>query len=77
MNDWKAQDVDAVMQTISKDCKYYDTVFDEPCSDLSEVRNLWEVVPFNQKGIEYEYKIISQDDILYHKSFNSKNISTI
>lgn len=62
MNAWKNQDVEAVMKTISKNCKYYETVFNEPCSSFEDIRKLWEVVPTNQKDIEYEYKIILEND---------------
>ena len=58
MNAWKNRDVDAVMKTIANDCKYYETVFGEPCLDYNEIRKLWEVVPTNQKNIEFSYKII-------------------
>ncbi len=62
MDGWKNRDVKAVMKTISKDCKYYETVFDEPCSSFDEIKKLWEVVPENQKDIEYDYKIILEDE---------------
>jgi hypothetical protein len=50
------------MKTISEDCEYYETVFDKPCEDFNSIRKLWEVVPTNQKDIEYNYKIISEND---------------
>lgn len=62
MEGWKNRDVEAVMKTISKDCKYYESVFSEPCSDVNEIRKLWEVVPLNQKEIEYSFDIIMQDE---------------
>lgn len=62
MDAWKNQDVEAVMKTISKDCKYYETVFDNPCSSLEDIKKLWEVVPANQKDIEYNYKIVAEND---------------
>lgn len=62
MDGWKNRDVEAVMKTISQDCKYYESVFEEPCSDLSAIKKLWEVVPSNQKDIKYDYSIILEDD---------------
>ena len=62
MTAWKEKDVEAVMRTISKNCKYYETVFDESCSSFDDIRKLWEVVPTNQKDIEYNYKIILKND---------------
>ena len=62
MNAWKNQDVEAVMKTISKNCQYYENVFDEPCSSFEDIRKLWEVVPTNQKDMEYDYKIILEND---------------
>lgn len=61
MNAWKDKNVEGVMKTISKDCKYFETVFDEPCSNIDEIKKLWEVVPKNQKDIEYDYEIILED----------------
>ncbi len=58
MDAWKNRDVDSVMNTIARNCEYYESVFDEPCSDFNEIRKLWEVIPVNQKNIEYDYKII-------------------
>ena len=62
MSGWKERDVEAVMKTISENCEYYESVFDKPCSSFSDIRKLWEVVPTNQKDIEYSYNIISEDD---------------
>ncbi len=62
MNSWKDKDVEAVMKTISKNCKYYETVFDKPCSSFEDIKKLWEVVPTNQKDITYDYKIILEDE---------------
>jgi limonene-1,2-epoxide hydrolase len=61
MTAWKNQDVEAVMQTIADDCEYYETVFEKPCQNISEIKKLWEVVPTNQKNIEYSYEIISEN----------------
>ena len=62
MSAWKEQDVEAVMKTISKNCKYYETVFNEPCSSFEDIKKLWEVVPTNQKDVEYDYKIMLSND---------------
>jgi len=62
MTAWKKQDVGVVMKTISKNCKYYETVFDEPCSSFEDIRKLWEVIPKNQKNIEFDFKIILSND---------------
>lgn len=62
MNAWKERDVEAVMKTISKDCKYYENVFDEPCKSFEDIRKLWEVVPANQKDIDYSYNIVMEND---------------
>ena len=62
MDGWKNRDVESVMKVISKDCKYFESVFEEPCNDLGEIRKLWEVVPFNQKDISYNYEILSESE---------------
>jgi phenylacetate-coenzyme A ligase PaaK-like adenylate-forming protein len=62
MNAWKEKNVENVIKTISKNCKYYETVFDKPCSSFEDIKKLWEVVPINQKNIEYDYKIILEND---------------
>ena len=62
MSAWKEKNVEAVMKMISKNCEYYETVFDEPCSNFGEIRKLWEVIPANQKDVEYDYKIILENN---------------
>lgn len=62
MGAWKNRDVEAVMKTISRNCKYYETVFDNPCSSFEYIRKLWEEVPTNQKEIEYDYKIVLENN---------------
>ena len=62
MDGWKNRDIDAVMKTISNDCKYYESAFKEPCKDVNEIKFLWEVVPLNQKDINYSYEIILEND---------------
>ena len=59
---WKERNVEAVMKAISRDCRYYENVFDEPCSEFADIRKLWEVVPTNQKDIEYSYEIILKNE---------------
>jgi len=62
MDGWKNRSADSVMKTISTDCKYYESVFEEPCKDIDEIKKLWEVVPLNQKDIEYNYNIILENE---------------
>jgi hypothetical protein len=62
MNAWKNRNVDAVMKTISKNCKYYETVFENPHTTTEDIRKLWEIVPTNQRNIEFEYEIILSND---------------
>ena len=62
MEGWKNRDVERVMATIAEDCAYYETVFDEPCRDIDAIRRLWEVVPENQKDIEYSYEILAENE---------------
>ena len=58
----KKKNVEAVLKTISKDCDYYETVFNEPCKSFEDIQKLREVVPTNQKDIEYNYKIIAENN---------------
>ncbi|MCK5080983.1 MAG: hypothetical protein KAQ63_02365 [Candidatus Moranbacteria bacterium] len=62
MGAWKEKDVKAVIQTISKGCEYYESVFAEPCASFEDIEKLWAVVPDNQRDIEYSYKILFQDE---------------
>lgn len=62
MEGWRDRDVERVMETIAEDCAYYETVFDEPCRDIRAIRKLWEVVPKNQKDIEYSYEILAKNE---------------
>jgi len=62
MEGWKNLDVERVMGMIAEDCTYYETVFDQPCLDTGAIRKLWEVVPENQKDIEYSYDILMENE---------------
>ncbi len=62
MNAWKNRNVEETMKTISSNCIYYETVLTKPCSSFKEIKNLWEVVPKNQKNIEFDYNIVLSND---------------
>lgn len=62
MEGWKDRDVERVMAMIAEDCAYYETVFDKPCRDTRAIREFWEVVPENQKDIEYSYEVLAENE---------------
>lgn len=58
MESWKQLDWRKTLETISKDCEYYENPIDPPCASFEDIVNLWNVVGDNQKDIEYQYEII-------------------
>ena len=46
----------------SKDCEYYESVFEEPCKSWDDILKLWLAIPKNQKDITYEFKIIAVEN---------------
>lgn len=62
MESWKELDWKRTLNTIAKDCKYYENPIDEPCSSFDEIVKLWEVIEENQKDITYSYKIVAYND---------------
>jgi len=71
---WQQRDVETIMNIISKHCIYFETVFDTPCSSFDNIKKLWEVVPKNQKNIEYNYEILIENDKLCIVNFFVKRM---
>lgn len=59
MESWKELDWKRTLNTLSRNVEYYENPIDKPCSSFEEVTNLWNIVPNNQKDIDYQFKIIS------------------
>lgn len=59
MESWKELDWRRTLNTIAKDCEYYENPIDPPCENFDEIVELWEVVGENQKDIVYDYEILS------------------
>lgn len=62
MESWKSLDFEKTLSTLSKNVEYYENPIDKPCSNFEEVRNLWKVVPENQKDIEYTFNIVCYNE---------------
>ena len=59
---WSERNPQAAAELFSKDCKYYENVFDEPCKSWDDILNLWSVVPENQKDVTFEHNILCVSD---------------
>ena|SRR3989338_1447970 len=59
---WSARNPKAAASLFSKDCKYYESVFVEPCKNWDDILKLWLIVPKNQKNVTFEFKLISISD---------------
>ena len=59
---WSERNSKASASLFSKDCMYYETVFEEPCKSWDDILKLWLVVPNNQKDITFDFEIIAVSD---------------
>ena len=58
---WSDLDPDSVMELFDKqNIEYYEEATDEPVTTWQGVKELWDVVPDNQKDIQFSSKIIHQ-----------------
>jgi hypothetical protein len=63
MNSWQNLDGAKTADLFALDVTYYETLDTAPCSSWEVVAKLWEVVPVNQKDIEYSFEVICHDEI--------------
>lgn len=61
MNSWKNLDWKSTLEILDKNVEYYENPIDKPCSNFTEVTNLWNIIEDNQKNIDYNYDIILFD----------------
>jgi len=62
-NAWSKRDPEAAASLFSKDCKYFESVFEPPCADWDAIHKLWLIVPNNQKDVTFEFEIIGFSDV--------------
>ncbi len=68
MECWKNLDPEGIYNLISKKCEYYENPIDKPTTDYERIKDLWKIIPNNQKNISYNGKILFQDNksCVYH-----------
>ncbi len=59
---WSERNPKTAASLFSKDCKYYESVFEEPCKSWDDILKLWLVVPENQKDVTFDFKVIAVSD---------------
>jgi hypothetical protein len=59
---WSGSNSKAAASLFSKDCKYYESVFEKPRDSWNDILKLWLAVPENQKDITFDFKIIAFSD---------------
>lgn len=60
---WAALDPAAVMRLIDpNDITYYESTFNEPTNNWWKVKELWDVVPANQRNVSFWYEILLHDE---------------
>ena len=59
---WKNLEGAATANMIAPNATYYENPIDNPCEDIAEIRQLWAVVPSNQRDVTYAYDILSYDE---------------
>ena len=58
---WANKDVDAVMSLFAQsELTYYENALNEPIRDWNEVKQLWNIVPNNQKDIAYQSSVVAE-----------------
>jgi len=62
MEAWKNLEGVTTTRLISENALYYENPIDEPCKDFEEIKELWAVVPSNQKDITYTFEIMAHND---------------
>lgn len=62
MESWKKLEGAKTAELFSYDVKYYETLDAPPCNSFDEVIRLWEIVPENQRNIEYDFDLIAVSD---------------
>ena len=48
MNSWKNLDWKSTLEILDKNVEYYENPIDKPCSNFTEVTNLWNIIEDNQ-----------------------------
>lgn len=61
---WSGRNPEEAASLFSKDCRYYESVFEEPCKSWDGILKLWLVVPKNQKNVTFDFEIIAVSDEL-------------
>ncbi|MBI4177544.1 MAG: nuclear transport factor 2 family protein [Candidatus Aenigmarchaeota archaeon] len=59
---WSERDPKAAASLFSRDCKYYESVLEEPCKSWDDILKLWLVVPENQKDVIFGFKVLAISD---------------
>jgi hypothetical protein len=59
---WSERNPQKAAALFSKDCRYYESVFNEPCESWEDILKLWLVVPENQKDVTFEHNILCVSD---------------
>lgn len=55
---WSDRNPQAAASLFSKDCKYYESVFEESCDSWEGILKLWSVVPDNQESVDFDFDIL-------------------
>jgi hypothetical protein len=55
---WADLNPEGALAVLSKDVEYHESPFSGPCKSWQEVKNLWTVVPDNQKDITYKHDVV-------------------
>ena len=48
---WSERDPETAASLFSKNCKYFESVFEPPCTNWDAILKLWQTVPNNQKDL--------------------------
>ena len=59
---WSERDPETAASLFSKNCKYFESVFEPPCASWDAILKLWQAVPNNQKNVTFKLEIIGFSD---------------
>lgn len=76
---WAEKNIEAVLGLLADQFEYYETPFDEPLREKTQVAELWKTVPENQTDIFLSYETLAVTDnyglFRVSGSFVKKNIN--
>lgn len=72
---WTNLDPQNAANLFSKDVEYYESALEKPCENWNKVFDLWQIIPNNQKDVNFNFEIINTSEKLCIANWQVKRIS--